>query len=85
MFLQINIEVTDENDCPPVFKSNYSVDIDDITSPGTTFLEVAAFDCDTDPVNRNISYTLSGECHGKQVICRIISLRGHKQLYYPNA
>jgi len=52
------------NDCAPEFPHNYSLELEDITAPGTNILSVLATDCDEDPANKNISYTLHGNKNG---------------------
>ncbi|XP_067132550.1 cadherin-related tumor suppressor-like isoform X1 [Centruroides vittatus] len=60
-YLQVNINILDVNDNPPIFDhSDYSVNVNESTPPGTSILQVRATDIDILD-NSKISYFLAND------------------------
>lgn len=66
---QINIYVSDVNDCSPEFeKLNMTATIMEGSEKGFSVYRVTATDCDYDPQNRNLTYSINGIDKGKHNI-----------------
>lgn len=58
--------MSDINDCRPEFENlNMTATIMEGSEQGFSVYRVTATDCDFDPQNRNLTYSINGTDHGK--------------------